>query len=82
MVLTINRLTKLLYTMRLVDWEAYLKLHIELTKSIWIISDELYQMFSCGQIDITEVKFHLPHCQIHLIKGIHNKTDVNQAPDE
>jgi len=68
--------------MRLVDWEAYLKLHIELTKSIWIISDELYQMFSCGQIDITEVKFHLPHCQIHLIKGIHSKTDVNQASDE
>lgn len=31
-------------------------------------------MFSCGQIDITEVKFHLPHCQIHLVKGIHSTT--------
>jgi hypothetical protein len=36
-------------------------------------------MLSCSQIDITEVKFHLPHFQIHLIEMINSDTDETQA---
>ena len=82
MISTTNHLIKDTYSSRQGDQVVYLKLTIELTKSIWILSDELHQMFSCSQIDIAEVKFNLWRCQIHLIQWEGSNTYGNQASNE